>query len=126
MMIALAVNPRASFGRGRHAGDEAAGYFRAAGAEVLVLCEDSYDALARAVDKVRPQELTPWWWWAATAWSTSASMRSPVRACLSARCPLGIVPTGTGNDMARALGVPLHNLPGACAAVLAARNPAGG
>ena len=34
--------------------------------------------------------------------------------------PLGIVPTGTGNDMARALGVPVHDIPGACAAVLAA------
>ena len=25
--------------------------------------------------------------------------------------PLGIVPTGTGNDMARALGVPAHDIP---------------
>ena len=47
MMIAVAVNPQASVGLWRHAGNEAAECFRAAGAEVLVLCEDSYDALAR-------------------------------------------------------------------------------
>jgi diacylglycerol kinase (ATP) len=30
------------------------------------------------------------------------------------RVPLGIIPAGTGNDTARALGLPLHNLPAAC------------
>jgi diacylglycerol kinase (ATP) len=51
MLIALAVNPRAAFGRARHAGEDAAAHFRAAGADVLLLCEDSYAGLARAVDR---------------------------------------------------------------------------
>src|SRR4029453_14454811 len=34
--------------------------------------------------------------------------------------PLGIVPTGTGNDTARALGIPAHDVAGACRTVLAA------
>jgi hypothetical protein len=48
-LIALAVNRRASFGRARHAGKEAAARFRAAGAEVLLLSTDSYAGLAQAV-----------------------------------------------------------------------------
>jgi diacylglycerol kinase family enzyme len=51
MIIAVAVNPRASFGRGRHPGTEAAAYLHADGAEVLLPCEDSYAELAAAVDR---------------------------------------------------------------------------
>ena len=34
--------------------------------------------------------------------------------------PLGLVPTGTGNDLAKAFGVPEHDVPGAVAMLLAA------
>ena len=55
MLIAVAVNPRASFGRARHAGKDAAAHFRAAGAEVLLLCADSYAGLAQAVEDALEQ-----------------------------------------------------------------------
>ncbi|SDK58603.1 diacylglycerol kinase [Arthrobacter sp. ov407] len=123
MMIAVAVNPQASFGRARHAGKEAAAHFRAAGAEVQLLCADSYAALAQAVEHALESGVDALvvvggdgmvhLGFNALA-GAGARTRAGARAGAGGRVPLGIIPTGTGNDTARALGLPLHNLPAAC------------
>jgi len=51
MIIAVAINPRAWFGRKQHTGEAVVAFFRAAGARVLVLRKGSYDRLAAAVDE---------------------------------------------------------------------------
>jgi len=111
MLIAVAVNPRASFGRARHAGKDAAAHFRAAGAEVLLLCADSYAGLARAVEDALEQGVD-----ALVVVGGDGMVHLGLNAIAGAgrRVPLGIIPTGTGNDTARALGLPLHNLTAAC------------
>ncbi len=127
MKIAVAVNPRASFGRARHAGKEAAAHFRAAGADVLLLCEDSYAGLAQAVDRalesgvdalvmVGGDGMVHLGLNALAGNGTGEGAGDDAR--YGGRIPLGIIPTGTGNDMARALGLPRHNLPAACEQVL--------
>ena len=129
MMIAVAVNPRASFGRARHAGKEAAAHFRAAGPEVLLLCEDSYAGLAQAVDRALESGVD-----ALVVVGGDGMVHLGLNALAGdrvgggggpgagnvdgGRVPLGIIPTGTGNDMARALGLPRHSLPAACDQVL--------
>jgi len=111
MLIAVAVNPRASFGRARHAGKDAAAHFRAAGAEVLLLCEDSYAGLAQAVEDALESGVD-----ALVVVGGDGMVHLGLNAIAGAgrRVPLGIIPTGTGNDTARALGLPLHNLTAAC------------
>ena len=131
MMIAVAVNPRASFGRARHAGKEAAAHFRAAGADVLLLCEDSYAGLAQAVDRALESGVDALVMvggdgmvhlglnaLAGNGTGEGAGDDAGDDARYGGRIPLGIIPTGTGNDMARALGLPRHNLPAACEQVL--------
>ena len=116
-MIAVAVNPRASFGRARHAGKEAAAHFRAAGADVLLLGADSYSGLAQAVEGALESGVD-----ALVMVGGDGMAHLGINALAGAgdggRVPLGIIPTGTGNDTARALGLPLHNLPAACERVL--------
>lgn len=125
MIIAVAVNPRASFGRARQAGNEAADLFRAAGAEVLLLREDSYGALAQAVESALDSGVD-----ALIVVGGDGMVHLGVNALAGSglragAVPLGIIPTGTGNDMARTLGVPAHDVPGACAAALAALSTGG-
>ena len=120
MMIAVAVNPRASFGRGQNAGREAADCFRASGAEVVLLCEDSYSELADAVEKVLVSGVD-----ALVVVGGDGMVHLGINALAGlgapyGSVPLGVVPTGTGNDMARALGLPRHNIPAACERLLAA------
>lgn len=122
MIIAVAVNPRASFGRRQHAGKEAADYFRAAGAGVLFLCEGSYAELAAAVDGALESGVD-----ALVVVGGDGMVHLGINALAGSgaaegsygKVPLGIIATGTGNDMARALGLPRHNTRAACAQVLA-------
>lgn len=124
MLIAVAVNPRASFGRGQHAGKEAADYFRAAGAEVLLLCEGSYAELAAAVGRALESGIDALVVVGGDGMvhlGINALAGSGAREGTYGKVPLGIIATGTGNDMARALGLglPRHNTTAACAQVLA-------
>ena len=65
-----------------------------------------------------PTASRPWWCAAATGWCTSACRRSPAPAY-----PLGIIPAGTGNDVARYFDLPRKDPVAAADRVIASRTP---
>ncbi|MEV7525216.1 diacylglycerol kinase [Streptomyces sp. NPDC091371] len=101
--ITLFVNPTAGRGRGAHAAQPAASALRAAGFRVRsVVGVDAADALARLRDAVR--EGTG----AVVVVGGDGMVSLALQALAGTRVPLGVVAVGTGNDFARALGLPVR------------------
>ncbi|MET9884276.1 diacylglycerol kinase [Streptomyces sp. NPDC006430] len=101
--ITLFVNPAAGRGRGAHAAQPAASALRAAGFSVrTVLGADAGDALARLRTAVR--EGTG----AVIAVGGDGMVSLALQALAGTLVPLGVVAVGTGNDFARALGLPVR------------------
>lgn len=112
--ITLFVNPTAGRGRGAHAAQPAASALRDAGFSVrTVLGEDADDALRRAREAVDAGT------GALVAVGGDGMVSLALQAVAGTTTPLGVVAVGTGNDFARALGLPIRD-PGA-AGRLAAR-----
>ncbi|MGW1540221.1 diacylglycerol kinase [Streptomyces sp. NPDC002309] len=111
--ITLFVNPTAGRGRGAHAAQPAAAALRAAGFPVrTVTGRDADDALARA--RAAVAEGTG----ALVAVGGDGMAHLALQAVAGTDTPLGLVPTGTGNDFARALGLPVRD-PAAAARLIA-------
>ncbi|MGW9300583.1 diacylglycerol kinase [Streptomyces cyaneofuscatus] len=112
--ITLFVNPTAGRGRGAHAAQPAASALRDAGFSVrTVLGEDADDALRRAREAVAAGT------GALIAVGGDGLMSLALQAVAGTSTPLGVVAVGTGNDFARALGLPIRDP--AAAGALAAR-----
>jgi diacylglycerol kinase (ATP) len=125
MIIAVAINPRASFGGAQRTGDTVAAYFRAAGARVIVLQKASYERLAAAVGNVLATGCD-----ALVVVGGDGMVHLGINALAESGAPfgtvpLGIVPSGTGNDMARALGLPLNDAVAACDRIWSAMEAGG-
>ncbi|WLQ44085.1 diacylglycerol kinase [Streptomyces laculatispora] len=102
--ITLFVNPTAGRGRGAHAAQPAASALRDAGFSVrTVLGEDADDALRRAREAVAGGT------GALIAVGGDGMMSLALQAVAGTRTPLGVVAAGTGNDFARALGLPIRD-----------------
>ncbi|MEU1530946.1 diacylglycerol kinase [Streptomyces fagopyri] len=102
--ITLFVNPTAGRGRGARAAQPAASALRAAGFSVrTVLGENAADALTRARDAVEGGT------GALIAVGGDGMANLALQAVAGTRTPLGLVAVGTGNDFARALGLPIRD-----------------
>ncbi|PWK68809.1 diacylglycerol kinase (ATP) [Streptomyces sp. CG 926] len=101
--VTLFVNPTAGRGRGAHAAQPAASAVRAAGFSVrTVVGTDAPDALARLMAAVR--EGTG----AVIAVGGDGVVSLALQALAGTPVPLGVVAVGTGNDFARAMGLPVR------------------
>ncbi|WP_407839938.1 diacylglycerol kinase [Streptomyces sp. DSM 116496] len=101
--ITLFVNPTAGSGRAAHAAQPAASALREAGLSVrTVVGGDAPDALARLRTAVR--EGTG----AVIAVGGDGMVSLALQALAGTLVPLGVVAVGTGNDFARAMGLPVR------------------
>ncbi len=99
--VVVAINPTASFGASRDVGPAVVQTLRAMGHEVTSLTEPDFDSLltsARAAVRTKPDALV--------VVGGDGMVNLGVNLVAGTRVPLAIVPSGTGNDMARGLGIP--------------------
>lgn len=111
--IVVAINPQASFGTSRAVGPAVVHTLRAAGHEVTSLTEpdlEQLNAAAAAALKKKPDVLV--------VVGGDGMVNLGVNLVAETGIPLGIVPSGTGNDMARGLGIPVGDTEAAIDALL--------
>ncbi len=100
--LVVAINPTASFGRGSEVGPAVVSTLRGLGHDVVALTEPDVDQLrdsAAAAVARRPDALV--------VVGGDGMVNLGVNVLAGTRVPLGIVPSGTGNDTARTLGIPV-------------------
>lgn len=115
MNLVVAINPEASFGKSRAVGPAVVDALRDAGHDVTSLSESNFrqlNVVVAAALKAKPDALV------VVGGDGMASLG--VNHVAETGIPLGIVPSGTGNDMARGLGIPIRNTDRAIAALFAA------
>jgi diacylglycerol kinase (ATP) len=117
--LALVINPTSGKGRGARYGERAERALREAGAEVRrIVGRDAHDAAKQAraaLDAGAP---------ALVVVGGDGMAGLGLQLVAGTGTPLGIIPAGTGNDLARCLGLPLKD-PEAAARVVVAGHTAG-
>ncbi len=116
MHIVVAVNPNASFGRNRGIETKVSSALAAAGHHVNVLIRNSFDELLTATRAAASNAD------ALVVVGGDGMVSLGVNALVGTSTPMAIVPAGTGNDFARALGFDHTNLDHAIEQMVASLN----
>jgi len=102
--IVVAINPSASFGKGRNVGPAVITSLRGMGHVVEPLVEDDYFSVMESGRKAVATKPD-----AFVVVGGDGMVNLGANLVAGTKVPLGIVPSGTGNDMARGLGIPFDN-----------------
>jgi diacylglycerol kinase (ATP) len=113
--IVVAINPHAAFGKNQDAGDGVVAALRDAGYDVTALREkdfaDLIDVTRRAIAGLpTPGEDSPLKADALVVVGGDGMVSLGINLMAQTEIPLAIVPSGTGNDLARGLGIPVGDL----------------
>jgi diacylglycerol kinase (ATP) len=103
--IVVAINPSARFGASRDVGPAVVSTLRGLGHEVTSLQEPDFEQLLAAARKAiskKPDALV--------VVGGDGMVNLGTNLVAGTKIPLGIIPSGTGNDMARGLGIPVENV----------------
>jgi len=115
LRIVVAINPTASFGKGRSVGPAVVATLRALGHDVTSLQEPDFEQLVASGRKAVASKPD-----AFVVVGGDGMVNLGTNLVAKTKVPLGIVPSGTGNDMARGLGIPHDNTEAAIEALVAA------
>lgn len=115
LRVGLAVNPTAGRGRAAVAGRRAGQQLAAAGLAVEILTAGSAVELAGRIGDAVSTGLA-----GLVVVGGDGMVNLGVNAVAGGPVPLGIVPAGTGNDIARGLGLPFGNVPAAVEQIIRA------
>lgn len=113
--VVIAVNPMASFGHRREVGPLVVERVRAAGHEVIAVDEANIELLRRETARAVEAGAE-----ALVVVGGDGMANLGIGIVAQTPVPLGIVPSGTGNDLADGLGVPVGDTDAAIAHLLAA------
>jgi diacylglycerol kinase (ATP) len=111
----VATNPHAAFGKNKASGDRVVAVLREAGYHVTALREKDFDDLVAVTKRAihglpTPGEDLPLPADALVVVGGDGMVSLGVNLIAQTSLPLAIVPTGTGNDLARGLGIPVGDL----------------
>lgn len=116
LRVAVLVNPSSGRGRGRDAADAAVARLRELGAEVAVYVGASVERSSKLVEEALASEPT-----VLVIIGGDGTLSNLLDGLVGCDVPIALVPAGTGNDFARAIGLPLGPAHAAEAAELALR-----
>ena len=113
--MVVAVNPMASFGHRRDVGPRVVERLRNAGHRVVVMDEANIELLRRETAKAIADGAD-----ALVVVGGDGMANLGIDLVAETDLPLGIVPSGTGNDLADGLGIPIHDTEAAIDLLIAA------
>jgi diacylglycerol kinase (ATP) len=113
LSLVVAINPTASFGKGRNVGPAVVQTLRALGHDVTSLQEPDFEQLLESGRKAVASKPD-----AFIVVGGDGMVNLGANLVAKTKVPLGIVPSGTGNDMARGLGIPFDNTEAAIRALV--------
>jgi diacylglycerol kinase (ATP) len=115
LRIVVAINPQASFGTRKDVGPRVVAALEAAGHHPIPITQPNGELLRRETTRAVEDGVD-----ALVVVGGDGMVSIGVNIVAGTRVPLGIVPSGTGNDAALGLGVPIDDADAAISALLAA------
>ncbi|HEU5428454.1 MAG TPA: diacylglycerol kinase family protein [Actinocrinis sp.] len=112
--LALVVNPTSGKGKGRQYGDRARAAFEAAGHDVRFVVENTAERTAKTARALLDDDAD-----SIVVVGGDGMVSLGLQLVAGTGIPLGVIPAGTGNDVARYLGLPLRD-PEAAAHIVSA------
>jgi len=111
----IVINPTSGRGKGKGFGEQALAEFAKHAIEIIDLSAENFAAAAKNAKEAVEKKIID----ALIVVGGDGMFHLGVNAVVKSNIPVGLIAAGTGNDSARALGLPIHNVVEGVAALVA-------